>query len=286
MLEHWQVNSCIWAGLLAKLRTCSVKMSILAGINDLADEWLALPPKGKKPFYKHTAALKHLAASNDPISASRPFLDRCYEQIDSNWRDAVEKGLPVKSEQNWRWKRHPEIGENNSSPELRLQRAIINACGDNWSNEMPVASGLYGSNAHRRAAIDLVHRGNPETFTFIELKVSSDTPLYAAIEILAYGLLFVWSRDHAAELNYDLEGQPVLKANEVTFEVLAPDEYFERFDLSAIASSLNAGLKSFGEDHGMQLGFSFRSLGPTNTIFSDEANLADLVKSRQSVYPR
>jgi len=40
--------------------------------------------------------------------------------------------------------RHLDLAANNTSPELRLERAVVASCGENWSNQMPVASGLVG----------------------------------------------------------------------------------------------------------------------------------------------
>ena len=165
--------------------------------------------------------------------------------------------------------RHLDLAANNTSPELRLERAIVASCGENWSNQMPVASGLVGPASNKRAAVDLVYREDPTTYSLIELKVDSDNPLFAAIEILIYGLLFVWSRANQDSLGYDVENQPVLSASDITLSVLAPERYFDGMDLSAFDTVLNRGLAQFGEQHGLVLAFEFCQLGADSELMAD-----------------
>ncbi len=117
-------------------------MSILKGIGSLVDDWLEINPKGKPPYYRHRSAALDLSRRKTPITGTRNFLEGSYAQIDSNWRVAEYPESP--SKENWRWKRHLELSSANASPELILERGIVDACGDNWSNQMPTASGLTG----------------------------------------------------------------------------------------------------------------------------------------------
>lgn len=236
-------------------------MSILSGIENHVDEWLKTAAKGKPPYYRHRAAANELTRRNTAITGTLEFLDTCYSQIHENWLGAIDAGYSKPSRENWRWKRHLNLSPQNKSPELRLERAIVNACGENWSNQMPTASGLVGSAANKRAAVDLVYRHDSETYSLIELKVNGDNPLFAAIEILIYGLLLVWSRNNQEKLGYDRQVQPVLTANNVTLVVLAPNVYYEKFDLTNLASALNDGLDLFGQQNDMELRFEFRRLG-------------------------
>ncbi len=236
-------------------------MSILNGIGHLVDEWLNVEPRGKPPYYRHRAAANSLTFRDAPITGTREFLDASYAQIHSNWLAAIDAGYTNPFKENWRWKRHLDLGPENKSPELLLERAIVNACGDNWSNQMPTASGLVGPAAGKRAAVDLVCRDDETSYSLIELKVASDTPLFASIEILMHGLLFVWSKENQEELGYDVNVQPVLAANTVMLSVLAPADYYANFDLTALAAALNGGLDEFGERHSLRLGFEFSQLG-------------------------
>ena len=197
-------------------------MSILTGIDELVDSWLEVGPKGTPPHYRHRAAANELTRRETPITGTRAFLEASYARIHANWLAAIDAGYTNPSKENWRWKRHRSLGADNSSPELKLERAIVNACGENWSNQMPTASGLTGPAADKRAAVDLVLREEPTDYSLIELKVNSDTPLFAAVEIVKYGLLFVWSKVNQDDLNYEQKLQPVLAANTVMLSVLAP----------------------------------------------------------------
>ncbi len=236
-------------------------MSILSGVGGLVDAWLQIEPEGKPPYYRHRTAANALTRRDSPITGTQEFLAASYTQIHNNWLAAIDAGYTNPSKENWRWKRHPELGDGNTSPELKLERAIVNACGDNWSNQMPTASGLVGPATDKRAAVDLVFREDSSTYSLIELKVASDTPLFAAIEILMYGLLFVWSKNNREELGYDVEAQPVLAASKVTLGVLAPGSYYDGFDLTTLASTLDSGLNAFGKQHELKLGFEFCQLG-------------------------
>lgn len=236
-------------------------MSILAGIDELVDDWLDIEPKGSPPHYRHRAAANELTRREAPITGALTFLEASYAQIHANWLAAIVAGYTNPSKENWRWKRHPNLGANNSSPELQLERAIVNACGENWSNQMPTASGLTGPATDKRAAVDLVLREDSTSYSFIELKVNSDTPLFAAVEIIKYGLLFVWSKVNQNVLGYERKRQPVLAANTVTLGVLAPADYYSNFELTDMASVLTSGLVEFGKQHGVSLRFEFCQLG-------------------------
>ncbi len=232
-------------------------MSILKGVGALVDDWLKTEPKGKPPYYRHRAAANELTRRNSPISGTKEFLNASYTQIHENWLAAIDAGYANPSKENWRWKRHLDLSFENKSPELKLERAIVGACGDDWSNQMPTASGLVGPAADKRAAVDLVCREDSTTNSLIELKVNSDNPLFAAVEILMYGLLFVWSRNNQEELGYDPNIQPVLAANTVTLGVLAPTNYYHDCDLTNLVSALISGLEEFGKQNSVALHFEF-----------------------------
>ncbi len=154
-----------------------------------------------------------------------------------------------------------ELSPANTSPELKLERLIVDACGDSWSNQMPTASGLVGPAADKRAAVDLVYRESATTYSLVELKVDSDNPLFGAIEILMYGLLFVWSRSNRDRLGYEVKNQPVLAAETLTLAVLAPSDYYRDVKLMNLASAIDDGLADLGGRYELALGFKFHELG-------------------------
>jgi hypothetical protein len=259
-------------------------MRILTGIDELVDGWLGVEPKGKRPHYQHRAAANELTRRDEPITGTVAFLEASYDRIHDNWLAAIKAGYTNPSKENWRWKRHPSLGANNSSPELKLERAIVNACGENWSNQMPTASGLTGQATDNRAAVDLVLREDSTAYSLIELKVESDTPLFAAIEIIKYGLLLAWSKNNQEALGYDQDLQPILAASTVTLSTLAPADYYSNFDLTNLASALNDGLAEFGKRYDLSLSFEFCQLGPNYTPELEDESVRSAVGDRRQIW--
>lgn len=152
------------------------------------------------------------------------------------------------SEGNWVW-RDAESVPATASPEVRLERQVIAQGGlDGWSYQMSTASGLHGPASGRRRAIDLVHRGEDQRYEFIELKVNSDQPLYAAFEILGYGLAYLHARRHGQR---GAGRHDVMSAKCIDLVVLGPADWYIHsrrggdgtpFDMDRLATSINAGL--------------------------------------------
>jgi len=211
------------------------------------------------PKLKHRSALLEYSARGDiPAGVVRA----AYNQIAANWGAYVTPSSLAASSENWRW-RVPQtyISEHNVSSEVVLERAIVNACERqgrmDWANQVPVCSGVVGLSGERRRAIDLVHEKAPGHFQFIELKVGSDTPLFAAVEIIAYACVWLLSRDVPGA------SSPLLAARQVEAIVLAPDSYYARFNLSGIEARLDHELAVLGQEKNVELSFSFE-------VFFDE----------------
>ena len=259
-------------------------MNILDGLEAHADDWLNVEPKGKPPYYRSKTAANELSRRTSPIAGTLDFLNACYAQIHQDWSAAVAAGNWSRSNKTWRWKQILTLDKENDSPEVKLEQAIVNACGDDWSNQMPTASGLVGSRANRRTAVDLVYREDATTYSFIELKVASNYPLYAAIEILMHGVLFVWSENNQEKLGADLQAQPVLAAQSVTLGVLAPREYYQGFDLTMLATALNSGLDIFGEQNGVALRFEFCELGVDYSPDLEPGHVKSAIEDRRPIW--
>ena len=103
------------------------------------------------------------------------------------------------------------IGSDNDGLETVLEQSIValGKRGDlshEWCRYCPVASGMIINHPGGRAAIDLLCIDNQHA-DFIELKYeekgeSKATPAYAAIQILCYGLVYLFSRDWKNQLIY------------------------------------------------------------------------------------
>jgi hypothetical protein len=81
------------------------------------------------------------------------------------------------------------------------------------------------------------------------------------MEILQYGVLYIFSRENAATLGYEV-GNGLLGASEIHLKVLAPSEYYEDYELNWLDKSINLGLEGFlrQRDRGFKTDFKFEAL--------------------------
>jgi hypothetical protein len=259
-------------------------MKILNGIGGMVDKWLRLQPIGLPPHYRHKTAALALSDRTITIYGTDKFLTDAYNRINRNRRDAVRTGESSNSQENWRWKRHLETSADNTSAEVTLERAIVSALGEDWSNQMPTASGLVGPHADKRSSVDLVWRKDPDSYTFFELKVESNTPLFAAIGILLYGLLFVWSRNNQAALKYQTDIQPVLGASKIALCSLAPRKFYSEYNLRNLSDSLNQGLSTFQYRKDLELSFNFAQFDSTINSESEPEKIVSAIDNRRVIW--
>jgi len=178
-------------------------------------------------------------------------------RVEMNWqispRHLAEKRP---SKENWRLERKLDIAPHNESPEKTLEKAIAKLT--DWYNQIPTASGLYDQHSDKLRNIDLVHQLSPAHFEFIELKVTSDTPEKAAMEILQYAVLYVFACLHYTEA--EKQAKELLGATQVYLRVLAPPAYYwGSNNLQELATRFNIGLSAFSETvrAGCQMDFAF-----------------------------
>lgn len=248
---------------------------------------------------------KHTIEQNSVLKYVRKALDReqpdiglAIEKIESNW--SQEKS---RSRQNWRRKQIP-LDENSGyltkrnwkSSEVRLEREIVAACAkrlDLW-NQMPVASGLLPLpdkdaegkrrvSAEGRRAVDLIYRpeGANGPVEFLELKVqrlngSRDSVRDAALELLEYGVLYLFSRKNREKLGYNKRtadnSYEVLGAPYIRLRVLAPPDYYAGQDISPIfIDATNLALEDYiGENEfgNLKMDIGFEQLAKCDDVFS------------------
>ena len=156
------------------------------------------------------------------------------------------------------------INPNNPSRETRLEREIVQLDQNAWFNQIPVASGVLGSREDKRCAVDLIHHYRTPTgkehYALIELKVESDTPLYAAFEVLRYGLLYLVSRSSKLE-DYSPKRLPLFAADGIHLRVLAPRKFYEGSKLGWLEQSLSQGVNIFARKFEIEMDFAFLKLG-------------------------
>ncbi len=226
----------------------SMGNGILDGVNDLIDSRLCLKDIGNAPHHIHKTSCLRLSDMPMAKLDSAALIAEIYEKIGENWDSS---NYHQRSGEIWRLEKQTRISDGNDSPEVSLERAIVNIPVEiwpdakGWFNQVPVATGLTSPTADRKRAIDLVHKTGSKAYEFIELKIASDTPLYAAMEILKYGVLYIFFRyDVRASKLVDKESE-LMQAETIHLQVLAPKEYYEGCDLAWLETSINHGLANF-----------------------------------------
>lgn len=124
---------------------------------------------------------------------------------------------------------------------------------------IPVASGVLPEVQEGGRRIDLARQCGVAWFEFVELKVGDhcDTPLHAAVEIIGYGLIYLFSRKHWKELSYDLRNV-LLSADRVSLKVIAPAISYSQGSLARFESELNRGLTALVSSQDSKLTMDFR----------------------------
>ena len=210
--------------------------SVFDGSWEIIDRFLGL---GEGESLKQKSTARGLPGAPPDQADFERLVLQLYELIETNWSGRIP------SKENWRTERQTRLDSDNRSPEVLLERAIA-LLGDegllsDWFNQIPVASGLINDQADKRAAVDLM-RLRDKKVAFVELKWASDTPVYAALEILLYGLAFVFSFEHREKLGY--QGCPLMVVNDVALEVLAPREFYTGYKLGWLQRGLDQAART------------------------------------------
>lgn len=188
-----------------------------------------------------------------------------YQRIRENWIRHRDLNRLPNPEKNWvlrvasKFTAHPT-----QRIEKQLQKRIALCLEDEgWSNDVPTASGLVNTRS-RQMNVDLAHT-IADGFELIELKIKSNTPYDAALQILRYGAVYMLYRLER-ELASRFKFHPLMCAKGIVLEVLAPYEYYscEDVDLPCLETQLNREVETFGERRaaGVALSFRFMAFAP------------------------
>jgi len=224
---------------------------ILDGTDPIIDRHLLMPSpdSGRKRSYRHKGAASNIE-NNREFDAEKMLIE-LIAQIKGNLKKCST------STENWREILLPSLNPSNESDEVVLERKIAKALLEKfaqqdspWWNQMPIASGLFSSTADHRRAIDLVHRRDADGkhYDFVELKIGSDTPLFALTEILRYGLVYLVLREDRTWLHEETRARPIFDAEKIGLRVLAPQDYYNNdrenygLNLSWIEDKINHAL--------------------------------------------
>ena len=259
--------------------------SILKGVGPIIDEALGLRNCGigKEPHYKHKTSCRELSVMAPPTFDATALIKNIYDLVKFNWKEGSNHRPSM---QNWRFELRTNIDESNGDPEIKLERAIVSIKAQphiNWANQTPTSSGFVGPRTDKHRNIDLIHRREDGAYEFIELKVDSDTPLYAAMEILQYAILYVFYRESEQEMNGGSAKQkPLLEATVIHLRVLAPFSYYERYNLDWLEENICGGLKAFLAERTpkLQMDFRFDAFPPGFSSDHAKAICKDLSKEQ------
>jgi hypothetical protein len=186
------------------------------------------------------------------------LFEELYTIINANWHRYREPDRWPTSA-NWVLRVAPGSTEHQTQHfEKQLQKRIA-ICLENegWGNDVPTASGLV-DHGGRQMNVDLAHRVDGG-FEFIELKIQSNTPYDAAVQILRYGAVYMLYRLEP-ELVRRFRMNSMICAKRIVLEVLAPNSYYscEALDLRSLETQLNHGLEMFGKRRDARVALSFR----------------------------
>jgi hypothetical protein len=110
-------------------------------------------------------------ADRNPLTVDgEGLVTSLFQQLNANWNAALNCS-PSPSLENFRWHvPKPSVSPRNTSPEVKLERALIRACigahRRDWSNQVPLISGVVGPRANKRRAVDLVYQTSDGGFEF------------------------------------------------------------------------------------------------------------------------
>ena len=248
-------------------------LSLFGSVDRLAADYLRITS------IKHWSAVQKLSSAPPLLFDGSRLVRDLFDEVAGHWTRCIAALDRPPSRENWRWFDPKwQYAPHNLSPEVTLERAIVAAARsenrEDWSNQVPIASGVITGGGDRRRAIDLVHRRGPEAFDFVELKVGSDNPLYAAVEILKYGFIWLLSREHREHLGY--KDKCLVRASDVQLSVLAPHSYYEGLNLGWLAEGLTEGLRILGiESQGIHLSFAFEAF-PISFVWPGSEPMAAL----------
>ncbi|OQW66398.1 MAG: hypothetical protein BVN29_08045 [Nitrospira sp. ST-bin5] len=250
--------------------------SILRGAASRINQSLGLQ-KGEK--YGHTTTSLSLSKQPPKNFDGKALIEKILDRVKCNWHRKQSTG-----DQNWRWEkqlRTPGRNPRGKGQEVCLERLIVQTTNNDWVNQVPIASGLTRS-GDRRRAIDLAHRSESNGYELIELKMGKEagTALFAAMEILQYGIVYMFSRLYAKDLGYTVGKKSLLDANRICLQVLAPTEYYDkkRIHLGWLEEEINEGLRSFSKERNIQfqIDFEFQEFPPLSPGFHPCSLLKDL----------
>lgn len=208
-------------------------------------EELGLPASERRSFIKQEVS--SLQKQDWRTLDGKQAVQRLFDSLAS-------KGWNETPGANWFWRElHTEPSPKNGSQEVLLEHKIVQMGGQYWTRQVSTASGVdvewdekqgktKRTRSNRRRSIDLVYDQGNGGFSFVELKVGSDSPIYALFEILGYGLAYWHSRQEKS--NHKPAASRLMQAKKIDLVVLGPESWYRDnpHNLATLVEQLNHGL--------------------------------------------
>lgn len=253
------------------------KKNIIGGTPELITKALGPLTNCAEEFSTITFARKVASFTGDLKLPG--LVNDLWKRIEENWKEA---GRQPGGAENWRWKPQRYMHPDNPSEETRLEKGLARVLPEKrWANQIPTSSGLISSTSDKKRNIDLAHWDGAKTITLVELKVATNTPVYAAFEIVRNALLLCLARAHQNT------PKPILIAEEkervwtritkAHLRVVAPKQFYRQLDeptlgkhysLGRFEEQLGDAVSSFGSHHGLQMSFGFRVFDLTDVLLN------------------
>ena len=216
------------------------------------------------------------------------LFDEMYGRIRENWLRYREPGR-WPTNKNWVLRVAPDFTSNPTKYiEKQLQKEIaICLESEGWGNDMPTASGLVDSRS-RQMNVDIAHELT-DGIELFEVKVASNTPYDAALQILRYGAIYLLYRLEP-ELTNRFCLNKVICSKRVVLKVLAPHRYYAQsdVDLKLLEMQLDRQVRHFAGHIPNQLEMSFEFLAfPVDFNYHpgmDRKAICAAVRSRHSPF--
>lgn len=232
--------------------------NMAAGIFERYDakvrEILVFERKGKEKNGPPKAlAIVYSENKNRAVFDGRSIVRSLYDEM-------ADKGWTNKEGKNWHWREDANVRIPEKGKEVRLERIVAasrNGKGMEWTWQMSTSSGIEKRHpddkhnaSNKRRSVDLVrcHGSDNDSFSFVELKVDADNPLYALFEILGYALAYLHAR-RGGRTGTGIHN--VMQAKHIRLVVLGPKCWYRynkddpsspQFDLQWMADELAKGL--------------------------------------------
>jgi hypothetical protein len=217
------------------------------------------------PDHRHGSVLwtldaairRHLAAVEDTCSAAvngnetTRFLREALQWLQ---RYLTHDRSPWRSEGLWRLdgqRKIPEDGEQRLAYELSQRSSGLYL-------QIPATSGVvdWKGQQNRHANVDIVREVNPTVYELIELKDASDTPEFAAAELVRNALLYLVAKNFAPEAF--CKAIPLLQATKISLQVWAAADYYDGYDGQRLQSAITKGFTTL--TGGLISDFAFSAL--------------------------